>query len=208
MRDAASPKIEPTANQALREKLTQMDIPYKDYLEIKDIFQLLDTDDDGIIAKVEFLQMMNNYGLSANAAAREFIDKYGNDDSICLNDFLLCPFAKEFGKKFAQSRQAFDAIDTNRTGAISVLDFSKLASSMDMAFASPSEMIEAFREIDRDGDGQISWPQFARVWNEITLSVQKKSVATYDYKRADEIDWRPSTPSNSSEADATDKRAI
>jgi len=196
-------RIEPSINQALREKLCEVNLPYCQYVEIKEIFELLDSDGDGLIDTGEFIELMKAHGVKEYADDKEFAGRDRESGGrVTLNEFLDWPSAKEFGTKLSESRKAFDALDISRKGVISVLDFTRLASSMNMNFVSHKDMIDAFREIDRDGDGQISWPQFARIWNEITVSNlgcsgQNKSN-TYAYKRADEIDWRPSTPSNPS----------
>lgn len=183
--------FQPSTTQNKQDHLKKIGMDPKDYHVVKEMFTFLDKNGDGFIHKEEFFKMIKDLGMQIDEPEREFaaIDADHNG-LITLDDFVEWGQVHKCGKSLSNIKAAFDAIDTTGRGHITVLDFCKLAASLDQAYSSLSEMIEAFQELDRDRDGYISWEQFARVWNEVTVTQRRRTQQSRT--TVDELNWSPS----------------
>ncbi|ELU04671.1 hypothetical protein CAPTEDRAFT_198121 [Capitella teleta] len=100
------------------------------------MYSKIDVDGDGSISKKEWADFFRAF------------DKDGNNQ-IDLNEFST-GMATAFGANGDQAKKAFDKIDTDKSGELTV-----------------DEIADFFKVLDKDGSGDVSKAEFLAVWGTV-----------------------------------------
>ena len=139
--------------------------------EIKEAFDLFDTDGSGTIDAKELKVAMRALGLDAKKdEIRRMINDIDKDGSgtIDFNEFLGMMTAKMSERDpMEEIIKAFRLFDDDETGKISFRNLKRVAKELgeNMTDEELAEMIEA----DRDGDGEINEEEFLRIMKKTSL---------------------------------------
>lgn len=149
-----------------------------DQLTQTKLFALIDRDNNGVINWDEFCAAIS--GLSQDVR----IDRAGN-------------LADSFLARRNNYRDVFDKLDRNRDGTVSAQEFvMALNSDKNLLGLLGTEGIalnemEAFKLIDRDGNGRITWDEFQAAMYAIRIEVEKsKRVAIVASYKENGERWR------------------
>jgi len=130
-----------------------------------DLFDIFDTDQDGIITKEEAFKIVVLLGYEATITDIESIiassvkkeDKNKIEKSILYNGIKeKFPVNDEVSDKIKQN---FQLADINGDGKISFIEFKYYIKRLDVNFPE-GQLEEDFNEIDIDGDGFIDYKEF------------------------------------------------
>lgn len=158
---------------------------------MKEMFDELDVDNDGVITRLEFQQLLDSIGFQLKpaelAASFAAIDKDGNgtvdydefrafyESKLMDNDMgahlktALKTWAKQVRNFDAEHlKQIFAQVDANGSGALDRMEFGELCRLMNGLDLSKSDLDEAFREIDTDGGGTIQLDELTAFFDEST----------------------------------------
>jgi Ca2+-binding EF-hand superfamily protein len=143
--------------------------------ELREAFNLFDADGDGQVSMTELENMFMKLGTDGQINESEIhaLLKIADKDesgTITFDEFhVLWDKVKAFGDHLSAEeeliRQEFDKLDTDRSGFISKAEM--LASINHCDFLNGDKEKEAKRcldDIDVNGDGQVSYPEFLMVW--------------------------------------------
>ncbi|KMZ67739.1 Caltractin [Zostera marina] len=132
-------------------------------IEIKEAFDLFDTDGSGTIDAKELNIAMRALGFEMNELEIKQmiadVDKDGSG-SIDLEEFTYMMTAK-MGERDTKDelRKAFQIIDHDKNGKISVQDISSIATLLGVHL-SPHDIEEMVNEADRNADGEVDSEEF------------------------------------------------
>ncbi|KAL4196728.1 hypothetical protein AMTRI_Chr04g247670 [Amborella trichopoda] len=126
--------------------------------EIKEAFELFDTDGSGTIDAGELTVAMR-YQIKQMIAD---VDKDGSG-AIDFDEFVHMMTAK-MGERDTKEElmKAFSIIDQDKNGKISVLDIQRCAKELGEKFT-VAEIQEMIEEADRNGDGEVDTDEFVRM---------------------------------------------
>jgi len=131
--------------------------------ELREAFELFDTDGNGTIDPNELKSAMKNLGLEAkNHTVYQMIsdiDKNGTGD-IDFDEFLDLMTVK-LGDSDSEEdvRKVFDLFDDDKTGYITIQNLKRVAKDLDENM-SDAELLEMIERADSDQDGQINFEDF------------------------------------------------
>ena len=131
--------------------------------ELREAFELFDTDGNGTIDPNELKSAMKNLGLEAkNHTVYQMIsdiDKNGTGD-IDFDEFLDLMTVKLGDSDSEQDvRKVFDLFDDDKTGYITIQNLKRVAKDLDENM-SDAELLEMIERADSDQDGQINFEDF------------------------------------------------
>merc|ERR1719245_876111 len=140
--------------------------------EIKEAFDLFDTDGSGTIDSKELKVAMRALGFEPKKEEiRKMIDDIDKDGSgaIDFNEFLEMMTQKMSEKDSKEEiLKAFRLFDDDETGFITLKNLRRVAKDIGENM-SDEELQEMIDEADRDGDGQISEDEFLRIMQKTSL---------------------------------------
>ncbi|XP_051127407.1 caltractin-like [Andrographis paniculata] len=134
--------------------------------EIKEAFELFDTDQSGTIDAKELNVAMRALGfeMSEEEITQMIaeVDKDGSG-SIDFEEFCHMMTAK-FGERDTKQElmKAFNIIDQDKNGKISVADIQRIAKELGENFTE-KEIQDMIDEADRDRDGEVNADEFMRM---------------------------------------------
>ena len=155
------------ANKYLRPGLTEDEIE-----EIKEAFDLFDTDGSGSIDPKELRAAMQSLGFEAkNQTIYQMItdldkNKSGNID---FEEFLDMMTARMSDKDTREDiAKVFRLFDDDETGKISFRNLKRVAKELGEKMTD-EELQEMIDEADMDGDGEVSQDEFLRIMKKTNL---------------------------------------
>lgn len=134
--------------------------------EIKEAFELFDTDNSGTIDAKELNVAMRALGFEmTEEQINQMIADVDKDGSgaIDFDEFVYMMTAK-IGERDSKQEltKAFQIIDQDKNGKISVSDIKNIAKELGEHFTD-DEIHEMVEEADRDHDGEVSVDEFMRM---------------------------------------------
>merc|ERR1712086_832214 len=140
--------------------------------EIREAFDLFDTDGSGTIDAKELKVAMRALGLDAKKdEIRRMINDIGKDGSgtIDFNEFLNMMTAR-MGDRDSREEivKVFRLFDDDETGKISFKNPKRVAKELGENMTD-DEIQEMIDEADRDGDGEIGEEEFMRIMKKTNL---------------------------------------
>ncbi|XP_010916613.1 probable calcium-binding protein CML13 isoform X2 [Elaeis guineensis] len=134
--------------------------------EIKEAFELFDTDNSGTIDAKELNVAMRALGFEmTEEQINQMIAEVDKDGSgaIDFDEFVYMMTAKIGERDFEeQLLKAFHIIDQDNNGKISDVDIQRVAKELGENFT-PAEIREMIAEADRNGDGEVDTDEFIRM---------------------------------------------
>ncbi|XP_058097143.1 caltractin-like isoform X2 [Magnolia sinica] len=140
--------------------------------EIKEAFELFDTDGSGTIDAKELNVAMRALGFEMTEEQIEQmikdVDKDGSG-AIDFDEFVHMMTAK-IGERDTKEEltKAFRIIDHDNNGRISAADIEHIAKELGESFT-PNEIKEMIEEADRNGDGEVDADEFLRMMKRTTF---------------------------------------
>lgn len=140
--------------------------------EIRDAFDLFDTDGTGTIDAKELKVAMRALGFEPKKEEiRKMIQDIDREGSgtIDFNDFLTLMTAKMSEKDSKEEiAKAFKLFDDDETGKISFKNLKRVSKELGENLTD-EELQEMIDEADRDGDGEINEQEFLRIMKKTSL---------------------------------------
>ncbi|XP_077156493.1 uncharacterized protein LOC143819153 [Paroedura picta] len=140
--------------------------------EIREAFDLFDTDDSGTIDAKELYVALHTLGFETNKGeVRKIIAETGKEGCSFINfDEFLSIILKKMSEKDNKEEvlKAFQLFDTEGKGKISFKNL-KDAISETGEEISDEELQEMIEEADCDGDGEIDQKEFLRIMKKSNL---------------------------------------
>ncbi|KAI4296652.1 hypothetical protein L6164_036595 [Bauhinia variegata] len=143
--------------------------------EIKEAFELFDTDNSGTIDAKELNVAMRALGFEMTEdQINQMIAAVDKDGSgaIDFEEFVHMMTAK-IGERDSKEElmRAFNIIDQDKNGKISVSDIKRIAKELGEHF-DDQEIQEMIDEADRDHDGEVSAEEFIRIMKRTSYGYQ------------------------------------
>merc|ERR1712070_1369817 len=135
-------------------------------VEIKEAFELFDTDGSGSIASGELKMGMKALGFEPKPGEIEKLIHSVDDDGDGEMDYD--DFERMMERKILDKDQkddllkAFSLIDDDQTGKISLKNLKRVAKELGETMTE-DELVEVIAESDKDGDGELSVDEFLAV---------------------------------------------
>ena len=134
--------------------------------EIREAFNLFDTDDSGTIDPKELMSAMKSLGFEAkNQVIYQMIadlDKDGSG-SVDFEEFLDLMTGTLGGKDTKEDiNKVFALFDDDRTGYITLSNLKRVANELGETM-SDAELLEMIERADHDQDGKISTEEFFNI---------------------------------------------
>lgn len=141
--------------------------------EIREAFNLFDTDGSGTIDPKELKTAMQSLGFeSKNQTIYQMIGDIDKDGSgeIDFDEFLDLMTARMSDKDSKEDIQkVFTLFDDDKTGFITLQNMKRVASELGEAM-SDAELLEMIERADNDQDGQISFDEFFSIMTKKTFA--------------------------------------
>merc|ERR1712224_1041816 len=135
-------------------------------VEIKEAFELFDTDGSGSIASGELKVAMKALGFEPKPGEIEKLIHSVDDDGdgeMDYDDFERMMEQKILNKDQKDDlMKAFKLMDDDKTGKISLANLKRVAKELGETLTE-EELMEVFAESDKDGDGELSVEEFLAV---------------------------------------------
>jgi centrin-1 len=162
----------PVANKPAGGSRTKIELTEEQRQEIKEAFDLFDTDGSGSIDAKELKVAMRALGFEPKKEEiRKMISDVDTDGSgtIDFNEFMDMMTAKMSEKDSREEiLKAFRLFDDDETGKISFKNLKRVAKELGENMTD-EELQEMIDEADRDGDGEISEEEFLRIMKKTSL---------------------------------------
>jgi len=150
----------------------------------KELFSKFDQDGDGSITRIECIRALltdNLYKDRAEEIADDLMAKSGdNDNLIRYRNFLDSMIMRDLTSDEYRMDAVFSALDKNGDGLISIQE---LVSSIPQSNSKEVQScIEKFQKADKDGDDQLSFSEFTKIFDTKTqeqLHLKKIKGATH-----------------------------
>merc|ERR1712226_1814435 len=161
-----------TAIGARKGKAAKVELTAEQKHEIREAFDLFDTDGKGRIDVKELKVTMRALGFEPKKEdikkALADLGKDGNS-TIDFNDFYQIMEIK-MGERDpkAEMEEAFRLFDDNNTGKISFKNLKRVCQEIGENI-NDEEMQEMIEEADRNGDGQVDLQEFLRIMKKSTM---------------------------------------
>merc|ERR1712188_251489 len=162
--------------------------------EIREAFDLFDTDGSGTIDAKELKVAMRALGLDAKKdEIRRMINDIDKDGSgtIDFNEFLNMMTAR-MGDRDSREEiiKVFRLFDDDETGNISFKNLKRVAQELGENMTD-EELQEMIDEADRDGDGEVNEEEFLRIMKKTNLFQDHvRSAHEKDMLRSNAVDTR------------------
>lgn len=158
--------------QATKQVRKRTELTEEQKQEIKEAFDLFDTDGSGRIDAKELKVAMRALGFEPKKEEVKKmiaeVDKEGSG-TIEFQDFLELMTAKMAERDpLEEIRKAFRLFDDDETGKISLKNLRRVAKELGETMTD-DELQEMIDEADRDGDGEISEEDFIRIMKKTNL---------------------------------------
>ncbi|KAI9137157.1 Centrin-1 [Paraphysoderma sedebokerense] len=162
----------PTTSTSNRTKQSRPELTPEQKQEIREAFDLFDTDGSGTIDSKELKVAMRALGFEPKKEEIKRmiseIDKNGTG-SIDFNEFLELMTGKMAERDSrTEILKAFKLFDDDNTGSISFKNLKRVARELGENLTD-EELQEMIDEADRDGDGVVSEEEFLRVMKKTGL---------------------------------------
>eukprot|EP00500_Bicosoecida_sp_ms1_P000410 CAMPEP_0203809062 /NCGR_PEP_ID=MMETSP0115-20131106/2023_1 /ASSEMBLY_ACC=CAM_ASM_000227 /TAXON_ID=33651 /ORGANISM="Bicosoecid sp, Strain ms1" /LENGTH=216 /DNA_ID=CAMNT_0050717775 /DNA_START=21 /DNA_END=672 /DNA_ORIENTATION=+ len=168
--------------------------------EIKEAFNLFDTDGSGTIDPKELKAAMQSLGFEAkNATIYQMIGDIDKDGSgsIDFEEFLDMMTAKMSDKDSrADIMKVFNLFDDDQTGKITLRNLKRVAKELGETMTE-AELVEMIERADTDQDGEISPDEFYVIMTKKTFS---KSARLWARRRAGVARGAPLPPAAAARA--------
>ncbi|KAL7525106.1 hypothetical protein ACHAXR_002436 [Thalassiosira sp. AJA248-18] len=140
--------------------------------EIREAFDLFDTDGSGTIDAKELKVAMRALGFEpSKEEIRKLISQIDKDGSgtVDFSEFLVMMTTK-MGERDSREEiiKAFRLFDDDETGKISFRNLKRVAMELGESI-NDEELQEMIDEADRDGDGEVSQEEFIRIMEKTNL---------------------------------------
>ena len=137
--------------------------------KLKDEFDKIDKNKDGEISKEELIICLEEIYPSVEAIQRanqifSEID-FNNDGSISFSEFLTVNMKKEQLLNEDMLTKAFKLFDLDGNGYITI---NELKETMPLKITSNQQWIDLIKDVDQDGDCQISFKEFKEMMEKIS----------------------------------------
>lgn len=147
--------------------------------EIREAFNLFDTDGSGTIDPKELKAAMQSLGFEAkNQTIYQMIadiDRDGNG-AIDFDEFLDMMTAKMSDKDTREDiLKVFNLFDDDQSGKVSLRNLKRVAKELGETM-SDAELLEMIERADTDADGEISPDEFYAIMTKKTFAQNKESV--------------------------------
>eukprot|EP00056_Hartaetosiga_gracilis_P005740 m.88415 g.88415 ORF g.88415 m.88415 type:complete len:170 (-) comp12264_c0_seq1:1250-1759(-) len=153
-------------------KANNIELTEEQKLEIREAFELFDTDGSGSIDAKELKVAMRALGFEPKKEEiKKMIAEVDRDGSgtIDYNEFLTMMTQKMSEKDMKEEIvKAFKLFDDDSTGKISFKNLKRVATELGENL-SDEELQEMIDEADRDGDGEINQDEFLRIMKKSNL---------------------------------------
>uniref|UniRef100_A0A8C5GF82 Caltractin-like n=1 Tax=Gouania willdenowi TaxID=441366 RepID=A0A8C5GF82_GOUWI len=152
---------------------SKVDLTEEQKQEIKEAFDLFDTDGTGSIDVKELKVAMRALGFEPKKEeikkmVADFVDKE-NSGTINFEDFLTLMTQKMNEKDSKEEiMKAFRLFDDDGTGKISFKNLKRVAKELGENLTD-EELEEMIEEADRDGDGEVNEQEFLRIMKKTNL---------------------------------------
>ena len=145
----------------LRPGITEDDID-----EIKEAFDLFDSDGSGTVEPREMKSAMQSLGFEAKGSTMFHVitelDKDGSG-AIDFEEFIGMMVSKlSENESKAEIRSIFNIFDVDKTGHINIKNLKKIARDLGET-VDDDELLDLIRKADSDNDGQVSFDDFYSV---------------------------------------------
>eukprot|EP00096_Caligus_rogercresseyi_P000409 TRINITY_DN10850_c0_g1_i1.p1 TRINITY_DN10850_c0_g1~~TRINITY_DN10850_c0_g1_i1.p1 ORF type:complete len:146 (-),score=33.46 TRINITY_DN10850_c0_g1_i1:93-530(-) len=137
--------------------------------ELREAFELFDTDKDGVVSREEVLQVFDKLGNGISPEILESYIKFASKDENTGMNFekfqelwkcLQCP-----EPLMSEIRQSFNEMDTDSDGFISTEEMLKVVDGFSHVLSERLELAkECIKDIDIDKDGKVSFTEFLICW--------------------------------------------
>lgn len=138
--------------------------------KLKDEFDKIDDNKDGMISRAELVRCMESLYPHEEAVrkANEIFEEidFNNDGSINFSEFLTVNMKKEKICNEDLLRKAFKLFDLDGNGYITI---EELKETLPIEIQNNSQWIDIVKEVDQDGDFQISFDEFKIMMEKLTL---------------------------------------
>ncbi|XP_060102804.1 uncharacterized protein LOC132577216 [Heteronotia binoei] len=140
--------------------------------EIREAFDLFDTDDSGTIDVKELKVAMHTLGFETKKGEiKKMVAEIGKNDHNFINfEEFLTMIIKKMSEKDNKEEvlRAFQLFDTDGTGKISFKNLKRVISELGEDI-SDEELQEMIEDADLDGDGEINQQEFLRIMKKSNL---------------------------------------
>ncbi|NXF35295.1 CETN2 protein, partial [Nyctibius bracteatus] len=165
-------KPSPGAAPQRKKASAKLELTEEQKQEIREAFDLFDTDGTGNIDVKELKVAMRALGFEPKKEEIKKmisdVDKEGTG-KISFNDFLVVMTQKMAEKDSKEEiLKAFKLFDDDETGKISFKNLKRVARELGENLTD-EELQEMIDEADRDGDGEVSEQEFLRIMKQTSL---------------------------------------
>lgn len=146
--------------------MTESALDQEQLAELKEIFSRFDRDEDGSLTQLELGALLRSLGLKPNTQQLEALTQKADTNNNGLIEFqeLVDLLAPELNKNSPYSEEQLKALfrvfDRDGNGFITAAELAHSMARLGHALT-VKELTEMIREADTDGDGRISYPEFA-----------------------------------------------
>ena len=134
----------------------------KQFLEIKDIFQRVDKDNDGIITLEELEQVLKStLKHLPDHKILQMVNEADTDSSGNISYQELYRMLKRKNKK-NKLMKSFKLFDTNGDGLISLEELKEVLKQTG-GILSDEQLANMIKDVDQDGDGNLSYKEFLNI---------------------------------------------
>ena len=129
--------------------------------KLKDSFDKIDVNKDGVVSQEELVKCLESVHSHEIAVmkAKEIFDEidFNNDGTINFSEFLTVNLKKEKICNEDLLKKAFKMFDLDGNGYITI---DELQETIPLDLQNNSQWVDIVKEVDQDGDCQISFEEF------------------------------------------------
>ena len=137
--------------------------------KLKDSFDKIDVNKDGVVSQDELIQCLESVYSHEIAVmkAKEIFEEidFNNDGTINFSEFLTVNLKKEKICNEDLLRKAFKLFDLDGNGYITI---DELQETIPLDLQSNSQWVDIVKEVDQDGDCQISFEEFKTMMEKLS----------------------------------------
>mmetsp|Transcript_6674 Transcript_6674/g.10943 ORF Transcript_6674/g.10943 Transcript_6674/m.10943 type:complete len:629 (-) Transcript_6674:29-1915(-) len=157
---------------SVKQKIRASDLPPAEFQEIAGVFDLYDRDGSGEIELSELGDVMSSLGFTLSESEREKMFAtldVDNDGSVSREEFLDWYANSTGGNKERNMRQMaqelFTVFDKDGSGSIDISELIQCLQGLNHGLTY-EEIVQLAKELDENGDGEISMKEFEAIINE------------------------------------------
>uniref|UniRef100_A0A7S1UHZ0 EF-hand domain-containing protein n=1 Tax=Phaeomonas parva TaxID=124430 RepID=A0A7S1UHZ0_9STRA len=146
--------------------------------DVKETFEKLDQNGDGTIDSNELEMLLRKLGSTPSQEAIQGIINtidVDDDNKINFEEFTTWYIGSE-SRLAAEVDTAFNALDVNHSGSINKDDLRKLLVSLGDK-PTEGDLVDAMKDLDKNGDGQITYDEFKEWYNGSMFWTMKQKEA-------------------------------